>query len=215
MPVAPNPTPYTTVGDKEQFQVLNGIKQFAAFHPFLKVYHDLPVGSRVLFPGAFNPWHEDHDRIAAKAHEMTGQPVDLEVTVRNVDKPALNYTDLQTRLTTCVSASVNKPWMGYVLLTGTPTFVDKIRAFPGSTFVVGWDTFRRIADPKYGNVQDVLNTLHQCNARFLVFHRIVNGKSTHENGDFIPVSLMNLARIIPPDELPPTDHNSTDIRRRG
>lgn len=216
--VVNHPTFSTTQAVPEQFRVIHGLQQFVSFDPFNKVYKELPVGSRkLIFPGAFNPWHDGHERMAAKAHELTGWPVDLEVTVRNVDKPALNYTDLQDRLAGCVSASLHKPWMGCVHLSGTPTFVDKIRAFPGATFIVGWDTFKRIADPKYaGNLPDVLNTLYQCGARFMVFHRVLNGKSSaDEDIGFIPPGLLNLSRIIGPDEFTPSNTSSTDIRRRA
>src|SRR5262249_40382546 len=42
---------------------------------------------RLLLPGAFNPLHEGHCRLAEAAARLTGLEADLELTVRNADKP--------------------------------------------------------------------------------------------------------------------------------
>src|SRR6185503_4600123 len=40
-------------------------------------------------------------------------------------------------------------WKSPVELTRAPTFLDKSRLFPGTTFVVGADTAERLVAPKY------------------------------------------------------------------
>ena len=44
------------------------------------------IDRRTLFPGSFRPWHIGHDRIASKIYELTGKPVNLEITVRNDER---------------------------------------------------------------------------------------------------------------------------------
>lgn len=213
--VAEYATPDTTVANDEQFAVISGLKPFISFDPFNKVYQNLPVGGRVIFPGAFNPWHEGHDQIVSKVQELTGKPVDLEITVRNADKPALNYTDMLIRLANVSGVVENKPWRGYIHLSGLTTFAEKARAFPDSTFVMGWDTFRRINDPKYGDLKTVSDVLYQNGARFMVFHRIIDGKSTHEERSEIYPPLMSITHVISPDVLPPSDLSSSQIRKKN
>src|SRR5205814_4836460 len=43
----------------------------------------------VLVPGAFNPAHGGHRRLADAATRLTGQPAAFELSVHNVDKPPL------------------------------------------------------------------------------------------------------------------------------
>jgi nicotinic acid mononucleotide adenylyltransferase len=167
----------------------------------------------VIFAGSFNPFHEQHGNIAAKVHEITGSLVDLEVCVHNVDKPALNYTSLRERRVGLENLA-DKPWLGNIHFTALPTFQQKALHFYGATFVVGWDTFKRICDPKYGNLEKVITTFQEQDIKFLVFHRAADGKvSTDENTDGFPWQILKMAQIIPPDVLPPVDMSSSEIRK--
>jgi hypothetical protein len=92
--------------------------------------------------------------------------------------------------------------------------MQKAEYFYGATFVVGWDTFKRISDPKYGKIDEVVATLVRQNAKFIVFHRIMDGRASHEEGlDGIDPRFLKMAQIIPPDILPPVDMSSSKIRR--
>ena len=138
--------------------------------------HSLPSrrarGNRraaVILAGAFNPLHAGHRRMAEIAEEVLGLPVALEISILNVDKPALDYLEIDRRLG-------QFPPEQAVWLTRAATFDDKSRLFPGATFVVGVDTLRRIADPRYyGNDRSVMEQSLQRiiarNCRFLVFGR--------------------------------------------
>jgi nicotinamide mononucleotide (NMN) deamidase PncC len=125
---------------------------------------------KLLMPGAFNPFHEGHRIMLGIAEELTGLDGAYELSVANVDKPFLDYREIEARLT-----QFDRP----VWLTQLATFLEKARHFQGAHFVVGVDTLIRIADPRYyGNdrVRDeALLELHEYGARFVVFGRELEG----------------------------------------
>src|SRR5438128_8547023 len=96
----------------------------------------------VLFPGSFNPMHEGHVLLARVAEELRQLPLAFEISVTNVDKPPLAGETVRHRL-------AQFAWKSPVELTRAPTFVEKSRLFPGTTFVVGTDTAERLFGPKY------------------------------------------------------------------
>jgi nicotinic acid mononucleotide adenylyltransferase len=94
----------------------------------------------VLFPGSFNPVHEGHVLLAQVAEELRQQPLAFEISVTNVDKLPLTGETVRHRL-------AQFAWKSPVELTRAPTFVEKSRLFPGTTFVVGADTAERLFGP--------------------------------------------------------------------
>ena len=68
------------------------------------------------------------------------QPV-FEMSILNVDKPPLDYMEIERRLK-------QFPAEQAIYLTRAATFAEKSRLFPGATFIVGADTVRRIAEPR-------------------------------------------------------------------
>ncbi len=121
-----------------------------------------------VFPGAFNPRHEGHTRMARLAGLKLRTNVAYEISLANVDKPWLDYTELAMRLGFFKTAEA-------VWVTRAATFEEKARLFPRTTFVVGADTIVRIANPRYyhgpeeceRSIQRIVD--HGC--RFLVFGR--------------------------------------------
>lgn len=127
----------------------------------------LPV---VLFPGSFNPVHEGHVSLAQIAEELRQQPVAFELSVTNVDKPALASHTVRHRL-------AQFEWKAPVELTRAPTFVEKARLFPGTTFVVGADTAERLFRPQYYGddaalMHRALEEIGNSGGRFLVAVRL-------------------------------------------
>lgn len=169
-----------------------------------------PEPLQILFPGAFNPLHTAHRRMAKFAAERLGQPVTFELSVANVDKPPLDYLEIEDRLSQFAGERV--------LLTRAPRFIEKARLAPGCTFVVGSDTIIRIADPKYyaGGTDErnaVIVALAATGCRFLVFGRLVDSSFCSLAGASIPAELRDLCDEVPESEFR-EDISSTELRSR-
>ncbi|MEZ5560307.1 MAG: hypothetical protein R3E86_17400 [Pseudomonadales bacterium] len=130
-----------------------------------------PHDGALLLPGAFNPLHHAHQRMLEIAEARTGLGGAYELSIVNVDKPLLDYTEIDTRL-----RQFDRP----VWLTRLPTFIEKARYFRGAAFVVGVDTLVRIMEPRYygsGAARDAaLAEIAELGTRFVVFGRELEGR---------------------------------------
>lgn len=164
---------------------------------------------QVIFPGAFNPLHAGHRRMAEVAAEMLAQPVQWEISILNVDKPPLDYLEIQQRL--AQFAPEQEVW-----LTRAATFDEKSRLFPAATFVVGVDTLQRIADPRYyGNDVEVasqaIERLRARGCHFLVFGRAAGAAFAGLSDIELPEDLRSVCSEVPP-EVFREDVSSTELR---
>ncbi len=172
----------------------------------------LQPAAGAILSGAFNPMHRGHRRMIEVAQEELGEPVELELSILNVDKPPLDFIEIERRL------SGFDPGMT-VWLTRSPTFEQKSRHFPGATFIVGADTLRRIADPRYyGDDADAcrraIDGIAARGRRFLVFGRL-RETGFETLSDVRPFeTLASICREIPADVFR-EDVSSTEIRRGG
>ena len=167
---------------------------------------------RVLFPGAFNPLHDGHRAMADFASRRFDSAPAFEICINNVDKPALNYLDLQHRL---AQFDADTP----IWLTRTAKFIDKARLFPGAVFLVGVDTLLRITDPRYYESSTVqrdkcLNELVELGNRLLVFGRNVDHTFTRLEDLSLPRPLELLCDGVP-EEIFRHDVSSTALRHSG
>jgi nicotinic acid mononucleotide adenylyltransferase len=163
---------------------------------------------RIVFPGAFNPPHWGHERMAEIAARRLGGPVTFELSITNVDKPPLDFIEIADRL----EQLGGRP----VFLTRAATFVEKSALASGCTFVVGADTLERIADPRYYDndlaVRDAaISAIAERGCRFLVFGRATDERFTTVSAVEIPPALRDLCAEIPQSEFR-ADVSSTELR---
>jgi hypothetical protein len=166
----------------------------------------------LLFPGSFNPLHEGHVLLARVAEELRQQPLVFEISVTNVDKPPLAAETVRHRL-------AQFAWKSPVELTRAPTFLEKSRLFPGTTFVIGADTAERLVAPKYygddeARMHDALEEIANSGGRFLVAVRIDAAGLVRALGDIpVPQRYADLFNEIP-EHLFRFDTSSSEIRAR-
>ena len=162
-----------------------------------------------LLPGSFNPLHQGHESLATAASGILNTPVVYEISVTNVDKPPLEEADILQRVR---QFSEKSP----VVLTRAETFHRKAQLFPGSPFVIGWDTAVRLVDSRYygGNPETMLKALADMwvwGSRFLVAGRLADGRF-HDLSDVpIPEGFRPLFSSVPESRFR-MDLSSTELR---
>ncbi len=164
----------------------------------------------LVFPGAFNPIHHAHKRMAEVAAVHYGTPVTFELSMTNVDKPPLDFIEIADRLLQFQGERV--------LLTRAPTFVEKAELAPGCVFVVGVDTLVRIGDPVYYRGDTTrrgaaIEAIAGQGCRFLVFGRATDGQFRNLSDFEVPPALDELCDEVPESEFR-EDVSSTELRRR-
>jgi nicotinamide mononucleotide (NMN) deamidase PncC len=164
-----------------------------------------------VFPGAFNPLHEGHRRMADVAKELLQLPILMEISITNVDKAPLDYCEMRRRIEQFPSELP-------VCFTRARTFDEKSKLFPGCWFVVGIDTLKRIAAPDYyGNDESAalaaIARIASRGCRFLVFGRKMGEDFVRPADLDLPESLKAICREVPPERFR-LDVSSTELRER-
>lgn len=164
---------------------------------------------RLLVPGSFHPFHEGHAGLASAAEERSGRRASFELSVHNVDKPPLPYSQVLAR------AAQTRAGRSLVL-TREPTFLGKARLFPGARFAIGYDTAVRLVGPSYyGGTRDgaarALAELRHLGARFLVAGRLWQGVFRGLTDVDVPAGFAQLFEEIPEGAFR-IDVSSTGLR---
>ncbi|MBI3462353.1 MAG: hypothetical protein HY000_04740 [Planctomycetes bacterium] len=165
---------------------------------------------RAIFPGAFNPLHIGHRRMAEMGSRLLSRPVEFEISIENVDKPPLDFLQMQQRADQFSSG--DRLWF-----TRAATFVEKAAIFPHATFLVGVDTLIRIADPKYYcseiNCNAALEQIASHGCRFLVFGRATATGFQTLSDLQLPPALFAICCEVPAAEFR-EDISSTELRKQ-
>ena len=128
----------------------------------------------LVLAGSFNPLHDGHRKMLAAASELTGKVGYLEISIRNVDKPLLPRQELDRRAATIASNGLS------LIVTSAPRFTEKSSVLPGSSFLIGFDTFVRLLDEKYypdhavgaaSAVENSLNLIEENRCQFVIAGR--------------------------------------------
>ena len=162
-----------------------------------------------VLSGSFNPLHEAHLRLAEVAAGLLNQAVVFELSVENVDKPPLAEVEIRGRLAQFAGN-------GAVVVTGARTFHEKAKLFPGCTFVIGFDTARRLFDPVYHSgsekgLLDALSEIRAAGCSFLVAGRAANGRFQTLADVAVPHGFDDLLEPIPESKFR-IDKSSSAIR---
>src|SRR6185312_2747819 len=142
--------------------------------------------------------------------DLEQQPLAFEISVTNVDKPPLTADTVRHRL-------MQFAWKSSVELTRAPTFVEKSRLFPGTTFVIGADTAERLFAPKYYGGDEVrmqiaLDEIARSGCSFLVAVRIDAARRVRALSDIpVPRRYADLFSEIPEHRFR-FDTSSSEIR---
>ena len=191
-------------------RLLDGDARWVAVHRDgrMVVDGDAP---RALLPGSFNPLHDGHVELAGAASRALEMPVAFELSVSNVDKPALAAAEVHRRLEQFEG-------VGTVVLTRAETFVKKSELFPGCGFAIGWDTVTRLIQPRYYGESEaaMLKALAEMwgrGSRFAVGGRTDDGGAFRSLSDVdIPDGFRPMFTEIPEAEFR-RDLSSTAIRK--
>ena len=200
--------------------VVTGSADAAAIDLDGAIHATAPEGCAVI-AGSFNPVHDGHWRLAEVAADISGKELIFEISVTNVEKPPLDLPVLQARL-----AQMRR--QRRMAITRAPTFVEKSRLMPGSTFVIGYDTAVRLFDdrfyPPYDAGADIestetawgvaLSELRRNGCDFLVAGRATaQGFQTLDDLD-VPDAYAGMLTQIPESAFR-FDGSSTEIRESG
>lgn len=160
----------------------------------------------VLVSGSFHPMHDGHRALATAAERFLGSPTGYEMSLDNADKASIDARGAWQR---AAQANGDRP----MVLTHDALFVDKSERLPGTTWVVGVDTARRILESRFHASEEQFRTsmerIRAAGGKFLVAGRDVDGQYRVVNDLQIPTNYQDLFVALPDFR---NDSSSTRVR---
>ncbi len=146
-----------------------------------------PKPGMLIFPGSFDPLHDGHCQMASIAEEIAERAVQYEISVTNVEKPALDYMEIASRL--AAFDTDRSVW-----LSRAATFLAKTKVFRKATFVLGADTFVRLFEPAFygGSADAARHAVRKIGDR--VEGLIVFGRE--EDGEFVEPASLKMPKVL-------------------
>ncbi len=188
-------------------RLLAGEIRSLLIHPDGRQEYD-PAVSGVLLSGSFNPLHAGHSGLLQAAAQTLQMPGLFELPVVNADKGTLTVAEVTRRL---LQFHGNHT----VVLSCAPLFHTKADLFPGSVFVVGYDTAIRLVAPRYyggeREMQQALAGMRDQGCRFLVAGRVVEGVFHTLHDVPVPPAFRDMF-IALPEYTFRVDLSSTELR---
>lgn len=146
----------------------------------------LPLEQKNNFlPATLDPIHDGHRLMAKEAEDLRspsdGGRVKVVYLVSSVS-PHKGKLDVQQMLQKAGMLLAER-WRGEIdsraveFTRDEPLFIDKARKRPGSTFIIGADTMKRMLDPAWGiPLEPLLTEFTNLGVRFLVMGRYIDDK---------------------------------------
>ena len=160
-----------------------------------------------IVSGSFHPMHEGHRQLAAAAQAHLGGAVAYEMAPLNAEKAPTAPLGIRNRV---AQAYGDRP----MLLTHEPLFTDKATALPGTVFVVGVDTARRVLEPRFyggeAGQAEAFQRIRSNGCRFLVAGRAGEDAFRTLADLDLPEELNDLFEALPGFRI---DVSSTEVRQ--
>ena len=162
---------------------------------------------KFLFCGSFNPMHNGHIAIIDYIYNKYRCPVDLEISLNNVDKPTIDLDEVWKRHKQIMS--VSKPSFSNLYITDDARYLEKAKILPDVTFVCGFDTMKALCDGchyKKEKFEQVVREFSKLGITWLVFPRHDVGKLKD-----MPKALLSSVKFA--DDFEPVKISSRELRK--